>query len=339
MDSKDAFLLEIRNLKIEFQLFEGTITAVDSVNLSLKPKRTLGIIGESGSGKSVTAQAILRLLPCPPGKIVSGEILFQKYYPDGERKIIDLFQLEPNGKEIRGIRGKEISMIFQEPMTSFGPLHTVGNQIMEVINIHEKDVSDKEARKRAIDLLISVGIQNAHTIVDSYPHQMSGGMRQRAMIAMAIACRPALLLADEPTTALDVTVQAQILDLLMQLKEEFGMGMIYITHNLSVVAEISDDVAVMYLGRVMEQCCVEEITKNPLHPYTQALNASIPRIDGDIRKLEPIRGIIPSPYSLPKGCVFSNRCPQAIAGVCEVNPPPQYREVTPGHWVNCHLYD
>lgn len=339
MNSNDAFLLSIKNLRVEFHLFEGTITAVDSVNFSLKPQKTLGIIGESGSGKSVTAQAILGLIPTPPGKIASGEILFQKKSPDGQQKIIDLLKLETNGSVIREIRGKEISMIFQEPMTSFGPLHTIGNQIMEAILIHEKDVSAKEARNRAIELLISVGIPNAVSVVDSYPHQLSGGMRQRAMIAMAIANHPTLLLADEPTTALDVTVQAQIMNLLAQLKEDYGMGMIYITHNLSVVAEISDEVAVMYLGRTMEQCDVDGITKNPLHPYTRALNASIPRIDGDIHKLEPIRGVIPSPYKIPKGCVFSNRCPSAITGVCEVDPAPVYKEVTPDHWVSCHLYD
>ncbi len=287
----------------------------------------------------MTAQSVLRLIPTPPGKIVNGEILFQRCSPDGKLSVTNLAELDPTGAEIRAIRGKEISMIFQEPMTSFGPLHTVGNQIMEAILLHEKDVTQDQARKRAVDLLKSVGIQSAGTIVDSYPHQLSGGMRQRAMIAMAISCHPALLLADEPTTALDVTVQAQILALLLRLKEEYGMAMMYITHNLAVVAEISDDVAVMYLGRVMEYCNVHEITANPLHPYTRALNASIPRIDGEIQKLEPIRGTLPSPYSIPNGCVFHTRCRSAIPGVCDQNPAPVYREVSPGHLVNCHLYD
>jgi peptide/nickel transport system ATP-binding protein len=339
MNMEADTLLEIRDLRVEFHMFEGVLTALDSVSLKIKPQKTLGVIGESGSGKSVTAQSILRLIPCPPGKMVNGEILFRRSLGDGTAQIVNLMDLDPTGSEIRSIRGKDISMIFQEPMTSFGPLHTIGNQIMEAILLHEKDVREKEARTRSIDLLKSVGIQRAPTVVDSYPHQLSGGMRQRAMIAMAIACHPALLLADEPTTALDVTVQAQILSLLMRLKQEYGMAMMYITHNLAVVAEISDDVAVMYLGRVMEYCNVDEITANPLHPYTRALNASIPRIDGDIYKLEPIRGTLPSPYMVPKGCVFSTRCPSVIPGVCDVNPQPVFREITPGHWVNCHLYD
>jgi oligopeptide/dipeptide ABC transporter ATP-binding protein len=332
-------LLEIKDLTVEFSLYEGVIRAVDSVSLKIMPQKTLGVIGESGSGKSVTAQAILGLVPCPPGKLVSGEIIFQRHAADGRTITTDMARLNPTGAEIRNIRGKDISMIFQEPMNSFGPLNTVGDQIMEAILIHEHGVSKKAARLRAIELLKAVGIPHAPTVVDSYPHQLSGGMRQRAMIAMAIALNPVLLLADEPTTALDVTVQAQILALLGRLKEEHGMAMLYITHNLAVVAEIADDVAVMYLGRVMEYCGVEEMTQNPLHPYTRGLQASIPRLDGDINLLQPIRGALPSPYSVPAGCPFSNRCTSVIAGVCDIAPPPQYREVSPGHWLCCHLYD
>lgn len=337
--NNDDLLLEIRNLKVEFRLFEGVVTAVQNVNLRIKHGKTLGIIGESGSGKSVTAQAILRLIPSPPGKIVQGEIQFNRELSNGHREVVDLATLDPFGREIRSIRGQDISMVFQEPMTSFGPLHTIGNQIIEVIKLHEDDFEPKAARQRVIDLLKSLGIPNSQTVLDYYPHQLSGGMRQRAMIAMAIVCNPVLLLADEPTTALDVTVQAQILGLLVRLKEEYGMSMMFISHDLSVVAEISDDIAVMYLGRIVEYASAEEIITNPLHPYTKALSASIPRIDGDIKELVPISGSVPSPYNIPKGCPFWTRCPEVITGVCDVDPPPVYQEISSGHWVSCHLYE
>lgn len=336
MADQGNLLLEVKDLKTYFYLYEGVVKAVDGVNFRINRGRTLGIIGESGSGKSVTAQSIMRIVPSP-GRIVSGDILLHLENGNGGSRTINLAKLDPQGKEIRDIRGKEISMIFQEPMTSFSPLHTIGDQIIEAILIHE-NISKKEARERTIDLLGRVGIPRPDSLVDAYPHQLSGGMRQRAMIAMALSCNPKLLIADEPTTALDVTIQAQILELLKRLQKETGMAIMYITHNLAVVTEIADEVVVMYLGKVMEHASVEEIFHNPLHPYTRALWRSIPKIDGELSRLVPILGVLPNPYEIPQGCVFHPRCEEVILGVCDGESPPPLIEVTPGHKVSCFHY-
>jgi peptide/nickel transport system ATP-binding protein len=328
-------LLDIKNLDVEFHMFEGIVKAVDNLSISVGKNRVMGIIGESGSGKSVTAQSILRIVPSPPGRITNGKILFR---PDDDNEEIDILTLDPKGDEIRKIRGKNISMIFQEPMTSFGPLDTIGSQIIEVITTHEPETGKKEARERVITLLSDVGIPQAEKVINDYPHQLSGGMRQRAMIAMALICNPRLLLADEPTTALDVTVQAQILSLLKELQDSYRMSMLYITHNLAVVSEIADDITVMYLGNVCESCDVELINKRPLHPYTQALWKSIPNMTGEITKLEPITGTVPSMSEIPRGCVFATRCKHVIKGLCDSGIRPEPREVEPGHIVSCYLY-
>jgi len=329
--NSDNSLLELKNLRTYFYLDEGILKAVDGVSFKLEREKTFGLVGESGCGKSVTAQSIMRIVP-PPGKM-KGEIIFHQ----SNKKVIDLARLDPFGKEIRSIRGKEITMIFQEPMTSLSPLHTIGNQIMEAILLHQK-VDKKEARRLAIEMLDKVGIPDPSHRIDEYPHQLSGGLRQRAMIAMALSCNPSLLIADEPTTALDVTVQAQILELMKALQKEFGMSIIYITHNLGVIAEISDEVAVMYLGKIVEYANVDEIFRNPLHPYTVRLLKSIPKVGKKTRtRLDSIRGTVPLPLGLPKGCRFYPRCPEAKEGICNLDDP-SLVEAKEGHKVSCFLY-
>ncbi|MDO9575147.1 MAG: ABC transporter ATP-binding protein [bacterium] len=329
--NSDNSLLELKNLRTYFYLDEGVLKAVDGVRFKLEREKTFGLVGESGCGKSVTAQSIMRIVP-PPGKM-KGEIIFRQ----SNKKVIDLARLDPFGKEIRSIRGKEITMIFQEPMTSLSPLHTIGNQIMEAILLHQK-VDKKEARRLAIEMLDKVGIPDPSHRIDEYPHQLSGGLRQRAMIAMALSCNPSLLIADEPTTALDVTVQAQILELMKALQKEFGMSIIYITHNLGVIAEISDEVAVMYLGKIVEYANVDEIFRNPLHPYTVRLLKSIPKVGKKTRtRLDSIRGTVPLPLGLPKGCRFYPRCPEAKEGICNLDDP-SLVEAKEGHKVSCFLY-
>jgi len=328
-------LLEVKDLKTYFFLDEGTVKALDGVSFSIDKKKTLGVVGESGCGKSVTALSILRVLGSK-GKIVDGSIKLygEEYGPEG---YVDLSQLDPHGDEIRAIRGKDIAMIFQEPMTSFSPVYTVGNQIIEAILLHQ-DVSQKEARELAIEMLRKVGISRPEERVDEYPYQLSGGMRQRAMIAMALSCHPKLLIADEPTTALDVTIQAQILDLMRDLQEEFGMSIMMITHNLGVVAEISEDVVVMYLGRIVESAPVDELFHNPLHPYTQALLKSIPKVGKKAKgRLETIKGVVPDAYNIPPGCSFHQRCPEFKTGLCN-RITPDLTETAPGHKVACLLY-
>lgn len=325
-------ILEIKNLQTQFMLDTGTIHAVDGVNLTLKRGKTLGVIGESGCGKSVTAHSILRLIPSPPGKIVGGEILLHR-----DNETVDLTKLNPYKDQMRSIRGNDIGMIFQEPMTSFGPLHTIGNQIMETILLH-RGVSKAEARRQAIHLLDRVGIPNAEHRVDSYPHEFSGGMRQRAMIAMALSCNPKLLIADEPTTALDVTIEAQILELLIELQETSGMAIMLISHNLAVVSEVAHEIAVMYLGKRVELGTNEQISKNPLHPYTRGLWNSIPSVDGPLKRLNPIAGTVPSARNLPPGCVFASRCASFMPGLCDRPQPVPDVEAEPGHIVNCYLY-
>ena len=306
------------------------VHAVDGVSFSIEQQKTLGVVGESGCGKSVTGLSMMGLVPMPPGKIVEGEILYRR-----NGNVIDITKLNPKGKEIRAIRGDEIAMIFQEPMTSLNPVYTIGNQIMEAIILHQK-VHKKEARGRAIQMLEAVGIPSPEQRVDEYPHQLSGGMRQRAMIAMALSCNPSLLIADEPTTALDVTIQAQILELMKKLQDEFRMAIMMITHNLGVIAETSDNMVVMYMGKVVEQSDVRSVFHNPKHPYTQGLMKSIPSLAKRKERLEPIKGVVPDPYSLPPGCLFNPRCPYAME-ICGKEEPP-FLEVEGGHWAKCWLY-
>jgi peptide/nickel transport system ATP-binding protein len=295
-------ILEVKNLRTSFFSEEGEVKAVDDVSFDVFKGKTLGIVGESGCGKSVTSLSIMRLIPDPPGRIIGGEILY---------KGTSLLNLDPAA--MRKIRGNQISMIFQEPMTSLNPVFTIGNQIIEAITLHQS-LSKKEARNKAIEMLKLVGISSPEKRVDDYPHQLSGGMRQRVMIAMALSCDPQVLIADEPTTALDVTIQAQILDLLRNLQAKVGMGLILITHDLGVVAEMADEVVVMYAGRVVEKGAVREIFKNPKMPYTRGLLNSIPTLSKDPtgkakkKRLETIPGIVPNLLHLPKGCRFQDRC-------------------------------
>ena len=334
-------LLEVRELQTQFALDEGLVRAVDGVSYNLYRGRTLGIVGESGCGKSVTAQSILRIVP-RPGKIVGGEIIYHRQHADvrgGTGAIveeIDLTRLNPRGREIRNIRGNEIALIFQEPMSSLSPVHTVGHQMIQTIVLHQR-VSKAEARERAIDMLRRVGLPRPNETIDRYSHQLSGGQRQRAVIALALSCQPSLLIADEPTTALDVTTEAQILELMKELQQELGMAIQIITHNLGVVAEMADDVVVMYLGKEVEQAPVAELFNNPKHPYTRALLRSIPRLGqktkGGRQRLESIKGMVPDPFSVPAGCAYHTRCPFYKPGVCD---EPQYVQVGEKHWARCN---
>lgn len=314
-------LLEVSDLHVHFQTEEGIVKAVDGASFAIPRGKTVCIVGESGCGKSVTARAILQVVDAP-GHIVGGRIEFR---PDATT-MTDLASLDPRGKEMRALRGKEIAMIYQEPMSSLSPLYTIGNQIIEAIRWH-LPVSKQEARERAIAALAQVGIPRPQELIDAYTFALSGGMRQRAMIAMALVCEPKLLIADEPTTALDVTTQANILDLIRQLQEEMGMSLMFITHDLGVVAEIAHEVVVMYLGTVVERGSVEQIFAEPKHPYTRALLRSIPSLrqsmQGRNRRLETIRGTVPTPANRPTGCPFHDRCDFAVAGICDkVVPPP-----------------
>jgi peptide/nickel transport system ATP-binding protein len=332
-------LLEVKDLRTAFDLAEGRVVAVDGATFTVRQGETLGIVGESGCGKSISARSILRITGATDENI-SGQILYHRQVGEGHAvhtKTVDLLKLDAAGKEIRAIRGAEIAMIFQEPMTAFSPVHTIGNQIIEGIQLHER-VSNKEARRRAIEMLHLVEMPNAERRIDAYPHQLSGGMRQRAMIAMALICQPRVLLADEPTTALDVTTQAQILALLRRLKEDLGMSVVMITHDLGVVAETAQSVAVMYLGRVVETADVRSLFQDPKHPYTQALLHSIPKMGRQAReRLTPVKGMVPSPYNRPRGCPFHTRCPHAMPGLCN-RYEPQPIPVDGGRAVSCFLY-
>jgi peptide/nickel transport system ATP-binding protein len=316
-------LLSVRDLKTYFVGDEGTVKAVDGVSFDVYPGQTLGIVGESGCGKSITAHSILRIVE-EPGRIIGGQILLRdadRAAPGARPGELDLISLSPNGRQMRSIRTGVIAYVFQEPMSSFSPVHTIGDQITEAIRQHRK-VSKREARNRAIELLRRVGIPRAEQRMDEYAFQLSGGLRQRAMIAMALSCDPKLLIADEPTTALDVTTQAQILELLAELQEQNGMAIILITHNLGVVAEMADDVVVMYLGRVVEEGPVEQIFYTPKHPYTRLLLKSIPSVYSERRaKLPMIAGSVPHPFSRPRGCAFHPRCPSFMPGTCNVHEP------------------
>ena len=329
-------LLEVQDLKTYFFTQRGIVRAVNGVSFALHRGQALGVIGESGCGKSITSLSILRLLQ-KPGKIVDGKILFHgNTHPHGPATV-DITSLNPDSSQLLAIRGGQIAMIFQEPMTSLDPVYTVGNQIIEGILYH-KSVSQTEAREIAAEMLKRVNMPDPQRILDSYPHQLSGGMRQRAMIAMALACGPSLLIADEPTTALDVTTEAQILELLRDLQDEFGMAIMYITHNLGVVAEMVEEAIVMYLGKVVEQAPVETLLHEPKHPYMQALLRSIPRLGKKSSgRLDAIAGMVPSPFAIPSGCAFHPRCPHFMPGVCDVKEPP-VSTVGRGHTVRCFLY-
>ena len=334
-------LLEIRDLKTHFALDEGTVRAVDGVDLDVRRRQVVGVVGESGCGKSMTAMSIMRLIP-PPGQIVEGEIRFHRQFDDrtDAKDIVDLAQFESNDRQLRDIRGNQISMVFQEPMTALSPVRTVGKQITEAILLHQ-EVNKAEARDIAIETLARVKMPNPEQRFDDYPFQLSGGMRQRAVIAMALACRPQLLIADEPTTALDVTTEAQILDLMRELQAEYDMSILYITHNLGVVAEMAEDVVVMYMGKVVERTDVDSIFYNPKHPYTKGLLHSIPRLEDVLQdkreKLNAIEGMVPSPYQRLQGCSFHPRCPDFMPGVCD-EAEPQLIQLDEGHAVRCHLY-
>lgn len=323
----EQIILEIKNLKTYFYTYEGIAKAVDGISYQLAKGEPLGVVGESGCGKSVTALSILRLVPAPPGKIVGGEILFK-----GEN-LLDLTE-----DRMRKVRGNQISMIFQEPMTSLNPVFTVGNQIQETLQLHQ-GLSKKDALGKSIEMLRLVNIPSPEKAVGQHPHELSGGMRQRVMIAMALACNPEILIADEPTTALDVTIQAQILDLMNRLKEELGMAIILITHNLGVVAETTKRVIVMYAGKIVEEAETKTLFGNPQHPYTVGLLRSIPILGDKIRRgkvrLNEISGVVPSLYELPSGCKFSTRCPSAME-ICKEEEP-ELKEIEESHFRSCWL--
>jgi oligopeptide/dipeptide ABC transporter ATP-binding protein len=319
-----ADLIQVKDLRTSFFTPEGEVRAIDGVTFEIGEGRTLGLVGESGCGKSVTSLSIMRLIPTPPGKIVGGEIIYRGR---------DLLKLR--NEEMRKIRGNEISMIFQEPMTSLNPVFTVGNQIGEAIKLHQ-GLGKRDTRAKTIEMLRLVKIADPESRVDAYPHQLSGGMRQRVMIAMALSCNPSLLIADEPTTALDVTIQAQILELMKELQQKIGMALLLITHDLGVVAEQANDVAIMYAGKIVERSDAHAIFTKPLHPYTVGLLNSLPSASGEKKKrLDAIPGVVPSPLRLPTGCRFRDRCPKA-ADIC-AQTEPLLEEKEPGHTAACHF--
>jgi len=350
-DGTDDAIISVRDLKVEFPTTIGVVRALNGVSFDVRRGKVLGIVGESGCGKSVTARAIMQIIE-HPGKITEGQILFNRSRDDKasdalketDRRAakggsIDITQLNPRSAAMRGIRGAEIAMIFQEPMTSLNPVYTVGAQIEEAILLHQ--TNDKgQARLQAVEMLREVGMPNPERIATSYPHELSGGMRQRGMIAMALSCHPKLLIADEPTTALDVTTEAQILELMRRLQADIGMSIMFITHSMGVVAQLCDEVIVMYLGRVVERASVDDIFYNPKHPYTQSLLRSIPRMGATRGKpLEVIKGTIPDPYSTVTGCTFHPRCPEFMQGICDVVIPAETLVQGPTrHGVRCHLY-
>ncbi|MEG1777150.1 MAG: ABC transporter ATP-binding protein [Clostridia bacterium] len=330
-------ILEVRDLQTTFKLYEGLLKAVNHVDLTVRTNKTLGIIGESGCGKSVTAHSILNTVQTP-GKVEGGTVM----YRTREGKEINLAAQEQNSKLMRSIRGSEISMIFQEPMTSMSPVYSIGQQMEEAYLTHQPKVNraqKKAAHERAVEMLHRVGMQNPEQRMKDYPHQLSGGMCQRAMIAMALMLEPAILIADEPTTALDVTVQAQITHLMLELQETMNMSIIYITHDMGVISEVADDICVMYLGRVMEQGTAEQIFLNPTHPYTVRLLRSIPKLGRKVpgARLDAINGNVPTPLDPPDECGFCSRCLEYRKGVCDAGVP-EFSEVEPGHFVRCFLH-
>ncbi len=320
MDNDKKSLLSIRNLKTYFVMDEGTAQAVDGVSFDVHEGQVVGVVGESGCGKSVTIKSVLRIVQ-KPGRIVDGEILWRRQLEGGQEELIDLTQLDAQGKQMRSIRGGEIALIPQEPMASFSPVHTIGNQLIEAVRLH-MDVNKREAKEIAIERLHEVGMPSPEQRLDAYSWELSGGLRQRAMIAMALSCNPRLLIADEPTTAIDVTTQAQVLNLLRRLQQEMNMSIIFITHDLGVIAQIADYVVVMYLGRIVETGPVDDIFHNPQHPYTKALLESIPTIHQESKELLPtIEGSIPHPFNRPAGCPFYPRCFAFMPGTCDRRTP------------------
>ncbi len=332
-------LLEVSDLCVQFSSKEGDVKAVDGISFKVYRNEVLGIVGESGSGKSVTALTLLRLLS-RNGRITDGNIRFRA---DDHAEPVEITELEADGPTIRSIRGAQIAMIFQEPMTAFSALHTIGNQIGEVIALHNvpPDTPRRQrkqyVRDETVRVLASVGMPSPKQLIDAYPHELSGGMRQRAMIAMGLSCAPRILIADEPTTALDVTLQAQVMDLMSDMREQQRMSIIFITHDLGVIAEMADRVMVMYLGREMETAPVDDLFHNPLHPYTRALLRSIPTATGPIETLVSIKGTVPNPLNMPSGCRFHTRCDSFIEGTCDVRTPTLV-EISPGHSVACFLH-
>jgi len=321
-------LLDVRNLKVSFVHGKQSRPALDDISLSLERGRTLGVVGESGCGKSLTALSIMQLLPSPPARIDGGEIVLA--LPGSSRDLLKL-----TGKQMRNVRGRDIAMIFQDPMTSLDPVYSIGEQIAEVLIAHE-GLSRADALKRAVELLRTVGISSPEQRVRQYPHELSGGMRQRAMIAIALACKPAILIADEPTTALDVTIQAQVLAVMRSMQQSLGTALLLITHDMGVIAEMADEVLVMYLGRIVERGAATEVLEQPAHPYTQGLIASLPSLDMPLgERLVPIQGTVPSLATIPSGCRFHTRCPH-VMDICRTDDPGM-RAVTSGHEAACWL--
>jgi peptide/nickel transport system ATP-binding protein len=354
-------LIEVKDLRVEFDVRAGIVKAVDGLNLTIHRGKTLGVIGESGCGKSMTARAILNMIP-KPGKITNGKILYHRRVQNNGHgnldDVVELTQLDPDGKIIREIRGGEIGMIFQEPMSSLTPVYTAGTHINEAVSLHHltpvrkigdqlaeqvmahQKVTKEEARQIGIDMLRRVGIPKPNERVDSYPHQLSGGQRQRVMIAIALSCEPAMLIADEPTTALDVSIEAQILDIMRELQDSVNMAIMFITHNLGVIASMAEEIVVMYMGKAVEQAKVVELFKDAKHPYTQALLRSIPKLGEkqEGSRLASISGMTPDPFNLPTGCVFHPRCPMFMPGKCD-KIVPKWTKVGEDHWVSCLLYE
>ena len=357
--SENPLLVEVKNLKVQFDVRDGIIQAVDGATFNIVRGRTLGVIGESGCGKSVTARAILRMVP-PPGKVAGGAMLYHRRVGAPGSEMTDsvrINDLDPDGREIREIRGGEIGMIFQEPMSSLTPVYTTGSHIREAVSLHRltpfrkvgaqiaetvqahRKVTKEEAREIAIEMLHRVGLPKPEERVDSYPHQLSGGQRQRVMIAIALSCQPAMLIADEPTTALDVSIEAQILDIMRDLQETVDMAIMFITHNLGVVAEMAQDMVVMYMGKVVEKASALDIFYEPQHPYTRALLKSIPHVGKKSQeRLSTIEGMVPDPFNLPSGCVFHPRCPEYMPGKCD-RIVPSWTQVGEDHWARCLLYE
>ncbi len=351
-------LLEINNLRVDFEVRDGTIHGVDGVTYAVNRGETIGIIGESGCGKSVTAKAVMQMI-VKPGRIADGEILYyrrDKFDPSKPTEVVNITSLDPDGETIRTIRGGEFAMIFQEPMSSLTPVYTTGTLIGEALNLHRfipvkvgdqmvekimqyRPVTKEEAREISIDMLQKVGIPKPKERVDAYPHQLSGGQRQRVMIAIALSCQPFMLIADEPTTALDVSIEAQILDLMRELQETTDMAIMFITHNLGVVAEMAKEICVMYMGKQVEKASTVKVFYESKHPYTRALLQSIPKVGKRTgERLASIKGMVPDPFHLPSGCVFHPRCPEFMPGKCD-RIVPRYIEVEPEHWVRCLLYE
>ncbi|HOK05466.1 MAG TPA: ABC transporter ATP-binding protein [Victivallales bacterium] len=324
-----SLLLNVQNLKVVFNVMEGCLQAVNGVSFTIERGKVMALVGESGCGKTVTSYSILKLIQAP-GKIVEGSIVFNSL--DGYS--VDMVKLSDNDKMLYKIRGGKISMIFQEPMTAFSPVHTIGDQICEAILLHQK-ISKQEAKDKAIEMMRKVGISFPEKRIFQYPFEMSGGMRQRAMIAMALVCNPELLIADEPTTALDVTIQAQIIFLIKKLQQELGTSILLITHDLGVVAQMADDVSIMYLGKIVEKANVKTILKNPQHPYTKGLIKSLPGFDNNANRLFSIKGSVPSLLNIPSGCAFYPRCEYFKDGICNVGNPPPLEEITKNHFVAC----